>query len=171
MHSLCTADRLFAGRRSKFEHRDKRPLQPHKLCFVASAGLQDQHLLLTMGRGSIHLGWGHQQVQRHHPAGLTLSNLAACESYSLLCMHVVHAYLCKAFIASSEHGSCWELSPTAGICKFWLNLYPGVSAMIWPPVCCLSLCAGDSALIWPAVCCLGFWSCRSSKPLAMVCRH
>ena len=68
-----TADRLFASQCSKFEHRDKRPLQPHKFCFVASAGLQNQYLIFAMGRGPIHLGWGHEPIQRHHPTGPTPS--------------------------------------------------------------------------------------------------
>ena len=67
---ICTADGLFAGKCSRVEHRDKCSLQPHQFCLVAAAGVQNQHLLLTMGRGPIHLGRGHQPIQRYCTSGL-----------------------------------------------------------------------------------------------------
>lgn len=67
---MFAADRLFAGKCSRVEHRDQCSLQPYQLCFVAAAGVQNQHLILTMGRGSFHLGRGHQPIPRYCTPGL-----------------------------------------------------------------------------------------------------
>ena len=41
-----------AGKCASPERSNKCSLGPHQLCFVTSAGLQNQHLIRTVGRGS-----------------------------------------------------------------------------------------------------------------------
>ena len=116
--ALSSADGIYTACKCSLAQRSsKRSLGLHQLCFVPSAGVQNQHLLCTMGRGPRNLGRHHKPIQRHSSPGQTswvcmrivtsAGVLCHMEVWLHACIYCSSCYLTDWFESNSDYRRKW----------------------------------------------------------------